>query len=454
MRGRKRIVSSTPFEIPVRKPKRQPLIWWMVAALTTTVFLIAGLWWRATYSGQRQVSVETPVYSASKPVTIDPSQHSTIVESSPPVTMASEEALALIRQTNAAYNGPVGPIVMQTYRYSMVDSRGAKTAVFARVYLPATGYDLPIFGFGPGTTGIDDQCAPSLEVPAKRNFANYASHMTSYAANGYAAVVTDYEGMRDPSRLHHYMHGDLEGRSILDAVMALNQLGLTKNRVNLKKVILGGYSQGGHAALWADQLASSYTPSLSVQGVVGFGAVIDVAQTLTDTTRGANILWFGPYVLRSYQEWYRESYGVPTILKTPFAENLVSDVAKNCIDTNIAHWGNRDLTKVYTTQFIAAMRGNTLSSFVPSLSKRLDENLAGTVKTSAPKLLNHGRLDNVVLPSQSEAALTRMCAIGQVVSYVPYAEANHYTTMVRSQPDTLIWMKAILAGKTVPTSCR
>ena len=380
--------------------------------------------------------------------------HGVLIDKSQPVEISNEAVGGLIRQANPAYSGKTQAIRWIKFRYQMQDEAGTIIPATARVYYPVAGEKLPVLGFAPGTTGIDDSCAASAEVPAKRNWANYPSHMASYAANGYAAVIVDYEGMGDPSRIHHYMIGDLEGRALLDAVRTLTGIDSVAPKIDSSPgTILAGYSQGGHAAFWADQIASSYASDVTIKGVVGFGPVTDVKTTLTDTTRGANILWFGPYILRSYQDWYRENYGVNTILKSPFSENLNADIAKNCIDTNIAYWGNRDITKVYTSQFIQAMKGSSLAAFSPSLDRRLDENQVGTTKTSTPKLINHGQNDNVVLPSQSSVALRRLCASGSQVYLKIYPTATHYNTMILSLNDSLAWMKQALSGEKTATSC-
>lgn len=365
------------------------------------------------------------------------------------------QALELIRQTNPGYQGTPPALKSQTFRYTMTDTNGLSAQIYARVYVPVLtrGAELPVFAFAPGTTGIDDQCAASLEVPAKRNFANYASHMASYAAQGYVVVVTDYEGMRDPKRMHHYMVGTLEGRALLDAVRGVSNLTLTKATADLNQVFLAGYSQGGHAAFWADRLAANYAPELTIKGVVGYGPVTDVRQTLTDTTRGANILWFGPFVLYSYADWYKDSYDLTAILMPPYDQNLGGDIAKNCIDTVIPYWGARDINRVYTQPFIQAMKQGTLAQITPGFNDRLTQNLAADVKTSSAKLINHGRLDNVVLPTQSDAARKRLCQLGNQVTYRQYPDATHYTTMVKSFQETINWMKAVRAGSSVPRDC-
>ncbi len=366
-----------------------------------------------------------------------------------------EQARELIRQANPNYQGTPPALKSQLFRYTMEDTNGTIVNVYGRVYVPVVtkGSELPVFAFAPGTTGIDDQCAASVENPVKRNWANYASHMAAYAAQGYVAVVTDYEGMRDPARMHHYMVGALEGRAVLDSVRAVHNLDLTGQSAALDKIFVAGYSQGGHAAFWADRQAAQYAPELTIKGVVGFGPVTDVKTTLTDVTRGANILWFGPYALYSYADWYNEVYPLDKILQPPYSQDLKTDIAKNCIDTNIQYWGNKDINKVYTPAFIQAMRDGTLAQFVPTFNDRLVQNLAADVKTSSRKLINQGKLDNVIFPSQSETARKRLCQLGNSVTFREYGDATHYNTMAKSFQDTLNWMKAVDSGDAVPQNC-
>ncbi|MFO0955657.1 MAG: alpha/beta fold hydrolase [Candidatus Saccharibacteria bacterium] len=380
-----------------------------------------------------------------------------VVEQGAVTSYTPEQVKAIIKETNPTYTGPTPALKTQTFRYTMNDTSGKTVNVYARAYvqsdLPTSG-QTPIFAFAPGTTGIDDQCAASTEVPAKRNFANYASHMAAYAAQGYAVVITDYEGMRDPDRIHHYMVGVLEGRAVLDSARALRNLSLTKNTADTSQIFVAGYSQGGHAAYWADKIAGTYAPELEIKGVIGFGPVTDVRQTLTDVTRGANILWFGPYLLYSYSDWYKETYPLDLILMPPYSKNLSTDIAKNCIDTNITYWGNKDINRVYTKDFIDAMRTGSVASVAPSFDARMVENLTANTKTSSRKLINHGKLDNVVLPSQSDAAVKRLCSLGSPVSYRQYPDATHYNTMLKSFNDTLNWMKAVRTGGTTSSECK
>lgn len=463
MRGAQRRTSLRHMNEPARLHRSRSAWWKQVTAsksfrvvifLCGLVIVLGGIWFVIDRTPEivRRMSSDTQNL---KGRTTDTTSTGKIITTETVQTLTSAQTLALIKQTDPGYQGTPPPIQMQTFSYTMSDTQGKTATVFGRVFLPADGRssNLPIFAFAPGTTGIDDQCAASLEKPAQRNWANYPSLMAAYAAQGYATVTTDYEGMRDATRLHHYMVGELEGRALLDSVRALQGLSISKGKVDTAEVYLSGYSQGGHAALWADRIASKYTPELTVKGVIGFGPLTDVTRTVSDISVGANLIWFAPYVLRSYADWYGDTYDIPRYLVEPFATNLNSDIARNCIDSNIKHWGDKDSKKVLTPQFLDALKTNTLASFSPDLYKRLQANSALGYNTASNKLLNQGKFDNVILPAQTEQARKSLCKDGNKVTAKVYPTATHYNTMVSSFQDTLTWMKSLRDGRTVPNNC-
>lgn len=324
--------------------------------------------------------------------------------------------------------------------------------VYGRAYLPDTGAkDLPVFAFAPGTTGIGDQCAASVEQPAKADWGTYDAHMAAYATQGYAGVTTDYEGMRDPTRLHHYMVGELEGRALLDAVRGLRHLPQAEGRLSGAGVFLAGYSQGGHAAFWGDKISARYAPDVQVAGVVGFGPVMSVKQTLVDVVHGANINWFGPNVLVSYEDYYQQTY--PGVVLPGRVATMKADVLAHCIDTDLPYWGHSP-APIYTPEFIQAAQTDTLATAYPEFNKVLEENTVGAVSTASAKRINQGAHDNVVLASQAAAAQPALCASSTgPVQLVVYPNSTHYNTMLHSFNDTLAWMKAVREGQTVPTTC-
>ncbi|MBW3537903.1 GNAT family N-acetyltransferase [Candidatus Parcubacteria bacterium] len=392
--------------------------------------------------------------AAAPPPPAPPDERGRILAQEEPRTFTPGEATAIARQNYGPGAPPVATAVTKVvFRYRSQDTNGQPLAIYARAYLPAAPAKTPVLAFGPGTTGLTDRCAASLEQPQLANWANYESHLLMYAGQGYAVVMTDYEGMRDETRLHHYMIGELEGRAVLDSVRALRRLPLAKTRLDNANVFTAGYSQGGHAAFWADKISPRYAPEIPIKGAVGFGPVMSVKQTLADLARGATIQWFGPLVLASYSDYYPDVFGVERILQPPFAASLAADIRARCVDSFSRHWGT-DPAKVYQPQFVQALRGNTLGQSFPALAAALDKNTAGDATTKSAKLINQGALDNVILPAQQTAILPLMCSRSRgPVMLREYPNVTHYDTMVKSFNDTVAWMRGLANGQKPPSSC-
>ena len=149
---------------------------------------------------------------------------------------------------------------------------GEPIAVTGTAVVPSTAAPdggRPILSVAHGTTGIADQCAPShdpsSDLAAQARFINA----------GYLVAVTDYEGLGTPGR-HPYLVGESEGRSVLDAAKAARQLpGADAGH----QLAIWGHSQGGHAALWAAQLAARWAPELELIGTVAAGVPADLTGT-------------------------------------------------------------------------------------------------------------------------------------------------------------------------------
>jgi acetyl esterase/lipase len=377
-----------------------------------------------------------------------------IISQSRTTVYTPEEVRSVSHQNYGSYTPtPLSSVKKTTVEYYSSDLDGKPIKIHARIYQPIGKTNVPIFGFATGTVGIGDQCAPSLEQPAKVNWANYESHMMAYAGQGYAAVVTDYEGMRDPSRIHHYMVGALEGRAVLDSVRALINLDKNTNILDTKHIFLTGYSQGGHAAYWADQIAKAYSPELNITGVIGWGPVMDVEETLADVVHAANINWFGPYVITSFTDYYGENYRPDTMLLSQWTSNLRSDVLSHCIDTVLNYWGH-DPSKVYTPEFIQSLNSGVPGATYQRFFDRMASNIVGNATTTSAKLINQGGRDNVVLARQQPPAMTRICANSKGPAALKvYPEATHYSAMEQSFTDTLQWMSDLSHGVTVQNQC-
>jgi len=80
---------------------------------------------------------------------------------------------------------------------------------------------------------------------------------------GVVVAATDYQGLGTPG-LARTTIGLSAGHAVLDVARAARGL---DGAGASGRVVLHGHSEGGHATLWAAELAGAYAPELQVLGV-------------------------------------------------------------------------------------------------------------------------------------------------------------------------------------------
>lgn len=165
------------------------------------------------------------------------------------------------------------------YRSTSGDDN-APTVVSGSVYVPlgpppAGGW--PVVAFAHGTTGIDEQCAPSRSG----SLLGLGGLIGGIATNGFAVAVPDYEGLGEPG-VHPYTDSRTAGLNLIDAVRALRA---TFKNVSSRWAALG-HSQGGGAAWAADEWAKVYAPDLDLVGAVAVAPAANVVKLVEKAQAG------------------------------------------------------------------------------------------------------------------------------------------------------------------------
>ena len=158
--------------------------------------------------------------------------------------------------------------------YTMPDINGGNRRENAVVMIPQGDTPeggWPVLGWGHGTVGVADACAPS----ATDNLSGYDVYLNRWLAAGYAIVAPDYEGIGTTGG-HPYLHLDSEGRSINYAVAAATE---AFEQLSSRYAVLG-HSQGGHAVLGAASL-SDENAEITLVGAV---AIAPASQVLAQGT--------------------------------------------------------------------------------------------------------------------------------------------------------------------------
>src|SRR5262249_32731370 len=168
------------------------------------------------------------------------------------------------------------PAVVRGWRIlyaTSVDDNTPATAV-AIVFAPtdSSGSPRPVIAWQHATTGLLQKCMPSLLSFSSKGI----PERDRIVKAGWVVVATDYS-FAEKGGPHPYLIGEAEARAALDSVRAAGQISeLTLDQ----RVVVWGYSQGGHAALWTGIIAPRYAPELEVRGVAAIAPAANLKKIL------------------------------------------------------------------------------------------------------------------------------------------------------------------------------
>lgn len=197
-----------------------------------------------------------------------------------------------------------------------------------------------------------------------------------------------------------------------------------------------GFSQGGHAALWATQLAAEWAPTLHVVGTVLVAPSSEVGEFVyagvNDVARSPLTVAILAGLAASYPE---AEAALPSVL-TDSALELIAIMDENCFGEQMP------------TTPAPYLQGDPTS--VEPFASLLAANTPGFVASPAPVLIFHGDADLNVPITHSETLLTRLCAAGQVVERRVFPGLDHVITSRDGIPAGIEWLAGLIAPSGAP----
>lgn len=313
----------------------------------------------------------------------------------------------------------IGGVRALRIRYGSTDVEGDGSTVGALVVAPAgepPAEGWPIVAYAHGTTGSADDCAPSEEP----TLAGVDGALRALAGAGFVAVATDYEGI-GTSGPHPYLNGSSEARAIADSVRAARAV---VPDAGTRWAVLG-YSQGGHAALWAAEVAGAAAPELELVGAAAQAPVTDPAQLVAAAELTAALLVVG---------W---------VASTPDLDEdeVLTDAGRQAVD---------DAEEVCTVDI--ADPDLVADAGIAAFDAYLAENAVGNRPPTVPVLVLQGTADPLVRADITAEAVRRYCTAGATVDLRVLAGADHLTVL-ESTPDALVWLADRFAGAPPPSTC-
>jgi acetyl esterase/lipase len=274
--------------------------------------------------------------TGSTTATTGPSELSTLTTFyTPPSPLAAAAPGTLIRSAEVAGvpGVPSGATVWRILFHSTT-IYGADVAQSGYVIAPsspAPAGGFPVIAWAHGTSGFAAQCGPSLFTSLGSGSGPYLlPALSRYLAAGYVVAAADYQGLGVSDGVHPYLLGISEARSVLDATRATTHLGGLHTANN---VVIYGHSQGGHAALFAGELAPTYAPELRVVGIVAAAPATGLSTLISiiGTPIGAQFL---PYSIPTSYAWTQNYTDLPesTVFTKSGAAFASAEVTKGCSD--------------------------------------------------------------------------------------------------------------------------
>lgn len=172
--------------------------------------------------------------------------------------------------------------------------------------------------------------AKGTDVQKPRTLANPQDGETfllaaMYAAQGYAVVATDYLGFAKSSYSYHpYLHADSEATAVIDSIRAARRAASERGATLNGKVMVTGYSQGGHASMAAHRAIEQFhSGEINLVAGAHLAGPYNLSGSFKLTEAIAGYQFFVPYLVTSWQKVYGNVYSSPSqAFKAPYASYI------------------------------------------------------------------------------------------------------------------------------------
>ena len=258
----------------------------------------------------------------------------------------------------------------------------------------------PLVAYGKGT-----------DVQKPRTLANPADSETfllvaMYAAQGYAVVATDFLGFAKSTYSYHpYLHADSEASAIVDSIRAARAAATSQGLALSGKVMLTGYSAGGHASMAAHRaIERDNAGEINVVAGAHLAGPYNLSGSFKLTNAIAGYQFFVPYLVTAWQKIYGNVYSnVTQAFKLPYS-NYIEILLPNptltyttLVTTGALPGGTPDAARdaVFQPAFLTDIRTNESSGLFVDAKK--NDLLGWTPK--ARTLLCGGAGDPTVPPA-------------------------------------------------------
>lgn len=340
---------------------------------------------------------------------------------------------------NTTYAARVSEAYQLMYRST--DGHGTPVAAVTTVLIPktapATGRKL--LSYQAMYDSLQLNCTPSgLTVSGKLFEKGYVNTALD---QGVLVVMSDYEGLQS-----QWMAGLNTAHGVLDGIRAAQRFSQSGLNVGTP-VALMGYSGGGHATAWANEVAQAYAPELNIVGAAMGGLPVkplNVARKV-DGTLFAGV-YFGAVLglSRANPQIDVHDYATPAGLA------MLKDMGTRCLLGTLE--GQPEMLTPYVFKKGSQYLKDPNFLDLPEMQAIGAENNLGSRPPKAPMYIFEGMLDEVMPLADVDQLVKTYCAQGQKVQYRRVPLGDH-VTLALSPGASMRYVLDRLDGKPAPDTC-
>jgi alpha-beta hydrolase superfamily lysophospholipase len=358
----------------------------------------------------------TPFYREQAFGTAEPG---TLVRSEPATDFALPPGIKAIR------------ILYHTRTASNTDTLSSGVVLIPYGQPPRDGW--PLLAWSHGTSGVANNCAPSL---MRSLFYNWEG-LYEYVMLGYAVVATDYAGLGTEGR-HAYLDMSSNATDVVNSVPAAHA---AVPHLSQKWLVVG-HSQGGLASIGVAELEGEIKDP-NFLGTVALAGASDLQDSIHAVLKARVPVLNG---LMAF--WV---YGVKTVYPKLDLKDVLTHQALTIYDASVENGcsaASGAFTALPTDEILQP--GWDDNQYIQQFLAR---DRPGAQSTFGPLLLVGGADDPLFTESASRKIFQRLCAAGGQIQRKIYPGLTHDPVVYGSFRDQMEWIAARFAGSPAPSDC-
>lgn len=253
------------------------------------------------------------------------SSRGTLLET--PATVATLTSAQINAQaTSSGLSALAGPaqcdVKVVSLNYRTPGALGEDSNASGVLLVPAgacAGTSAPLLAYARGTEVSKPRTLASATDPETFSLA------AMFAAQGYAVVATDYLGFaKSGYAFHPYLHADSEASSVIDSIRAARNAAANQGLVLSGKVMVTGYSQGGHSSAATHRaIERDNAAEINLVAAAHLAAPVNLSGSFKLPDAIAGYQFFVPFIVTAWQKVYGNIYtSVTQVFKQPYAATI------------------------------------------------------------------------------------------------------------------------------------